>query len=82
MKVIYNEKMDKEMFLEVNKMGKKLSPVFGFNFPKLKFDKRLIPLAKVTARVSSNFINGKKLKSLINNIYGMVKLILLKTNLI
>ena len=70
MKVIYNEKMDEEMFLEVNKMGKKLSPVFGFNFPKLKFDKRLIPLAKVTARVSSNFINGKKLKSLINNIYN------------
>lgn len=70
MKVIYNEKIDKEMFLEVNKMGKKLSPVFGFDFPKLKFDERLIPLAKTTARVSSNFINEKKIKTLINGIYN------------
>jgi len=70
MKVIYNEKIDKEMFREVNMMGKKFSPIFGFNFPKLKFDKRLIPLAKATARVSPNFINGKKLKTLINKIYS------------
>lgn len=70
MKVIYNEKIDKEMFLEVNEMGKKLSPVFGFDFPKLKFDKRLIPLAKATARVGLNFINKKKIKALINNIYN------------
>lgn len=70
MKVIYNEKIDKEMFREVNRMGKKLSPVFGFDFPKLKLDKRLIPLAKATARVSPNFINEKKLKTLINNIYS------------
>lgn len=70
MKIIYNEKIDKEMFLEVNKMGKKLSSVFGFDFPKLKFDKRLIPLAKITARISCSFINEKKLKTLINSIYN------------
>lgn len=57
------------MFREVNKMRERLSPVFGFNFPKLKFDKRLIPLAKMAARVSSNFINEKKLKTLIKKIY-------------
>lgn len=70
MKVIYNKKMDREMFREVNSMGRKLSPVFGFNFPKLKFDKRLIPLARAAARVSPNFINRKKLKTLINKIYN------------
>ncbi len=62
MKVIYNEKIDKEMFGEVNRMGGKLSPVFGFDFPKLKFDKRLIPLSKATAKVSPNFINEKRLR--------------------
>jgi hypothetical protein len=56
--------------MEVSRMGKKLSPVFGFDFPKLKFDKRIIPLAKVTARVSNNFINEKRIKELINNIYN------------
>ena len=70
MRIIYNEKIDKEMFLEVNNMGKKLSPVFGFNFPKLKFDKRLIPLAKASAKVSPNFMNEKKIKTLINKIYN------------
>lgn len=69
MKVAYNEKIDKEIFLEVNKMGKKLSPIFGFDFPKLKFDERLIPLARATAKVSSDFINEKKIKKLINSIY-------------
>lgn len=69
MKIIYNEKVDKEMFKEVNKTGKQLSPVFGFDFPKLKFDKRLISLAKITAKISSAFVNEKKLEMLIKKIY-------------
>ena len=69
MKIIYSEKVDKEMFKEVNKMGKQLSPVFGFDFPKVKFDKRLVPLAKVTAKVSSVIVNEKKLKTLIKKLY-------------
>lgn len=70
MKVVYNEKIDKEIFLEVNRMGGKLSPVFGFDFPKLKFDKRLIPIAKTTAIVSPDFINEKKIRTLIKRIYN------------
>lgn len=70
MKIIYNEKIDREMFGEVNRMRKKLSPIFGFDFPKMKFDERLIPLAKVTAKVSSDFVNEKKIKKLINHIYN------------
>jgi len=70
MKVIYNEKIDREMFSEVNRIGKVLSPIFGFDFPKQKFDERLIPLARTTARVSSSFINEKKIKTLIKRIYN------------
>lgn len=70
MRVIYNEKIDKKMFREVNKMRGKLSPVFGFDFPRLKFDRRLIPLARAIAVTSSSFINEKKLKTLINKIYN------------
>jgi len=70
MKIIYNKKTDKEMFKEVNKMGKQLSPVFGFDFPKLKFDKRLVSLAKITAKISSVFIDEKKLETLIKKIYN------------
>jgi len=70
MKVTYSEKTDREMFSEVNRMGKILSPIFGFDFPKMKFDERLIPLARTTARVSSGLINEKKIKTSIKRIYG------------
>jgi len=69
MKIIYNEKIDKEMFKEVNKMGDKLSPIFGFKFPKVKFDKRIIPIAKITAEVFSSSIDERKAKKVIRRIY-------------
>lgn len=70
MEIKYSQKIDKEMFEEVNKMGKALTPVFGFKFPKLKFDKRLMPLAKILANISHNFLDEKKLKRLIKKLYG------------
>ena len=70
MKIIYNEKIDKEIFKEVNKMRKRLSPVFGFNFPKVKFDKRVIPIAKATKKVAQNFIDTKKIKEIVKGIYS------------
>ena len=70
MKVKYSEKIDKEMFNEVNKMGEQLSPIFGFEFPKVKFDKRLILIAETTVKVGPTFINENKLKRVIKGIYG------------
>ena len=61
MEIKYSEKKDREMFAEINKTRDKLSPIFGFNFPKVKFDKRLIPVAKVMTRVGKTFLNEKKL---------------------
>jgi hypothetical protein len=69
MKIKYSKKIDKKMFIEVNKMRSKLSPVFGFNFPKVKFDRRLIPIAKVMTKVGKTFLNEKKLKKVIKEIY-------------
>lgn len=70
MKIKYSEKIDKEMFAEINKMRNKLSPVFGFDFPKVKFDKRLILIAKVMTKVGKTFLNENKLKKLIKEIYN------------
>lgn len=70
MKIKYSQKIDKEIFDEVNIMGKKLSPIFGFNFPKVKFDKRLIPIAKVTIKVAKSFIDEKKVREIVRGIYN------------
>lgn len=59
------------MFFEINKMRKKLSPIFGFQFPKAEFDKRLIPLAKTMTKVGRNFLNEKKLKMFIEKLYKL-----------
>lgn len=69
MRIIYLEEKDKEMFAEVNKMGSKLSPIFGITFPRIKFDKRLVPIAKVMTKVGKTFINEAKLKRVIKSIY-------------
>ncbi|MDP3882939.1 MAG: hypothetical protein Q8Q48_02700 [Candidatus Staskawiczbacteria bacterium] len=70
MKIKYSEKKDKEFFNEVNKMGKQLSPIFGFEFSKIKFDKRTVPIAKIMTKVKIDFINEKKMKEVIKGIYG------------
>lgn len=70
MKIKYSEKIDREMFVEINKMRNKLSPIFGFNFPKVKFDRRLIPIAKVMTKVGKTFLNENKLKKVIKGIYN------------
>lgn len=70
MKIKYSEKIDREMFIEVNQMRKKLSPIFGFDFPKVKFDIRLVPIAKVMIGVSKTFLNENKLKKVIKGIYN------------
>ncbi len=70
MKVEYLEKIDREIFKEVNKMGKQLSPIFGFKFPKVKFDKRVIPIAEVMAKVFPAFIDEKKVKAMMKKMYG------------
>lgn len=70
MKIIYSEKIDKEIFKEINKMGDKLSPVFGFKFPKVKFDKREIPKAKIMANCFSSVVNENKIKKAIKKIYN------------
>ncbi len=46
METVYSEKIDKEVHNELKKMGKKLSPVFGFEFPKVKFKKTKIEKKK------------------------------------
>lgn len=68
MKVKYSKKIDKEVFDEVNKMKKKLSPVFGFNFPKLSFKEKVVPVAKAIAK--SVGLEEKKLKKIMKAIYG------------
>jgi len=70
MKIKYSEKKDREMFAEVNKMRNKLSPIFGFDFPKVEFDKKLIPIAKVMIKVWKTFLNENKLKKVIKGIYN------------
>ena len=47
-----------------------MSPIFGFKFPKIKFDKRLIPIAQVMTKVGANFMNDNRLKKLIKGLYG------------
>lgn len=58
------------MFTEVNEMRNKLSPTFGFDFPKIKFDKRLVPIAKIMTKVGQTFLNENKLKKVIKGIYN------------
>ncbi len=70
MKIKYSRKIDREIFNEVNIMGKKLSPIFGFDFPKVKFDKRLIPIAKATIKVAESFIDEKKIREIVKGIYN------------
>ena len=69
MEIKYSKKIDNEMFIEINKMRKILSPVFGIEFPKVKFDSRLIPIAKMMTEVGKKFLDEKKLKKTIREIY-------------
>ncbi len=70
MKIRYSEKIDREIFKEVNKMGKKLTLIFGFKFPKVRFDKRVILIAKTMSKVAPDFINENKMKNVMKKIYG------------
>ena len=67
MKVKYSRKIDKEIFDEVNKMRKKLSPVFGFNFPKVSFRERVVPVAKTIAE--SVMLEEKRLRGVMKEIF-------------
>lgn len=69
MKIIYNEKIDKKIFREVNEMGEKLSPVFGFDFPRVEFDDKEIPRAKIMANCFSSIVDEVKIKRAIKKIY-------------
>lgn len=69
MDIRYSKKIDKEFFNEINNMGKKLSPIFGFTFPKVKFNKDIVPMAEAMASVGKKFINKNKLKKVIKEIY-------------
>lgn len=70
MEVKYSKKIDRAMFREVNVMGHQLTPIFGFKFQRVTFDKRVIPIAKVTADVVGSFIDENKLNKLIEGIYN------------
>ena len=69
MKIKYSRKIDKEIFDEVNRMRKKLSPIFGFQFPKIQFDKRVILIAKAVVAVTGKFINENGMKTIMSKIY-------------
>lgn len=68
MEVKYSEEIDKEIFDEVNKMREKLSPVFGFNFPKVRFNEKITPVAKAIAK--SVEVDGEKMRKIMKKIYG------------
>jgi len=70
MDIKYSKKIDKEIFKEINRMGRKISPIFGYDFPKVKFDERLIPIAKSTVNVAKNYINEKKIQNIMKKIYN------------
>lgn len=70
MKIKYLQKIDKEIFNEVNEMCPKLSTIMGFKFEKITFDKRLIPIAKATIKVAESFIDEKKVREIIRAIYN------------
>jgi len=69
MKVIYSQKIDKEIFKEVNKECPRLSKILGFKFKKIRFDKKVIPVAKNIAKISKRFVNEKKIKSIMESIF-------------
>lgn len=60
MKTFYSEKIDREIFNELNKMRGKLSPVFGFTFPKVKFKK---------IKVRTRKFNERKLREIVMALY-------------
>jgi len=70
MKIIYSQKIDKRIFKEVNKECPRLSKIFGFEFKKIKFDKRIIPIAKNVAKTSKYFVKEKKVKSIMESIFN------------
>jgi hypothetical protein len=70
MKVKYSEKIDREIFKEVTFMGKKLSPIFGFQFPKVKFDKKITPIAKAMVKVLPAFMYEKRIITMMKKMYG------------
>jgi len=70
MKVKYSQKIDKEIFNEVNRECPRLSKILGFEFKQIKFDKRVIPIAEDIAEISKYFIKWGKIKSIIENIFN------------
>lgn len=69
MDVKYSKKIDKNFFNEVNSMGEKLSPIFGFNFPTLTFKERVVPVAKAIAKAV--ILDESRLKKIIKEIYSI-----------
>lgn len=70
MKIKYSQKIDKEIFNEVNEMCPRLSTIMGFKFEKITFDKRVIPIAKAVAKCSQSFIDEKKVREVAKGIYN------------
>lgn len=68
MQVKYFKTIDQEFFDEVNQMGKELSPIFGFDFPKLIFKDRVVPVARAIAKAV--ILDEKRLRTLMKKIYG------------
>ncbi|MDD2732092.1 MAG: hypothetical protein PHI53_02755 [Candidatus Pacebacteria bacterium] len=69
MKIYYSKKIDKEIHKELNRMGEKLSPVFGHKFPKVKFDGQMSIIASKVAKSMPDFNDGE-IKRNMKKIFG------------
>lgn len=70
MKTKYSQKIDKEIFNEVNRECPRLSKILDFEFKQIKFNKRVILIAKDVVKISKYFVNGKKVKSIMESIFN------------
>lgn len=69
MKIYYSKEIDKKIHEEVNTKGKKLSRLFGYDFPKVILDKEKAAIARQLANDKNNQIDKKRAAQIMSEIY-------------